>query len=307
VSLNLPALLAKHGVGPKKAWSQNFLHDRAALAAIAGAVPVGPLVVEIGAGPGNLTGALMACGFHVIAVEPDPDFNRLLHAEYAGQPVTVLNADGQTLDAARTVSAQGLDRAGQPLWVVGNLPYAIASGIIFNFAAQPDVAGLVIMIQKEMAQRLAAPPGSRDYGSPSAKLQLLFDIATIRQVPRGAFIPPPRVDSTVLRFTRRAEPRAAVPSVAFYNRVVDKAFSQRRKMLSNTIRALLPPGAPRGALDAVFAEARIAPTDRAEVLGVAEFARLAWALAGGHPAGALAGLAGPAGPHAAVPATQDSP
>jgi 16S rRNA (adenine1518-N6/adenine1519-N6)-dimethyltransferase len=272
-------VLARHGLRAKKSWGQNFLHDRNVVARIVGAVGAtgDDVVVEIGAGLGTLTGALARAEpapRQVLAIERDPDMQRVLAAELSdAAAVTVVAADAATFDFAAACHA-----AGRPLLVVGNLPYQIASALVLGLVeagASGAIARAVVMVQREMAQRIVAPPGSRTYGRLTVAVAQGAEARILFHVRPGSFHPAPAVTSTVLSLTPRARPLAPVRDAALFEEVVKQAFATRRKML----RRALPPAFGEEATARALAESAIAGTKRAEELSVAEFARLADALA----------------------------
>jgi 16S rRNA (adenine1518-N6/adenine1519-N6)-dimethyltransferase len=269
-------VLARHGLRAKKSWGQNFLHDRSAHARIVAAAAAGPddVVVEIGSGLGTLTAALAAAEpppARVIAIERDPDMLRVLQAELGDEPrITITAADAATFDLAAASR-----EAGRPLVVVGNLPYQIASALIVGLVrAGGAVARAIVMVQREFAQRVVAPPGSRTYGRLSVTVQQHAQAKLLFHVPPGAFHPPPNVTSSVMRLDMRATPLAPVRDGALFDEVVKQAFSTRRKML----RRSLEPAFGEQAVARALAAAGIDETLRAERLSVADFARLANAL-----------------------------
>ena len=269
-------VLARHGLRAKKSWGQNFLHDRSVHARIVAAAACGPedIVVEIGAGLGTLTAALAHAEpppARVIALERDGDMLSVLEAELGGEPrVTITPADAAAFDFAAASRA-----AGRPLVVVGNLPYQIASALVIALVeAGGAVARAIVMVQREFAQRVVAPPGSRTYGRLSVTVQQHADAKLLFHVPPGAFHPPPSVTSSVMRLVPRATPLAPVTDAALFAEVVKQAFSTRRKML----RRALEPGFGEVLVARALAAAGIDETLRAERLSVADFARLANAL-----------------------------
>ena len=275
-------VLAKHGLSAKKSWGQNFLHDRAVLGRIVAAVGAtgDDTVVEIGAGLGTLTAALArAAPRRILAVERDPDMQRVLRAELAGDArIEVVDADALGFDygAARR-------DAGRPLIVVGNLPYQISSALVLALVgagARGDVARAVVMVQREMAQRIVAPPGGRTYGRLTVAVAQHAEARILFHVRPGSFHPAPAVTSSVLGLVARAAPLAPVRDTALFEAVVKQAFATRRKML----RGALGPHFGEEAVAAAFAATGIAGTKRAEELSVPDFARLADALAGSSPA-----------------------
>lgn len=269
----LREVIARHGLGALKALGQNFLLDLNLTRRIARAA--GPLagydVVEIGPGPGGLTRALLAEGAaRVVAIERDrrclPALAEIA-AAYPGR-LTVVEGDALETDMAALV--------GGPARIVANLPYNIATPLLVRWLQTepwpPWFASLTLMFQKEVAERIVAPPGGKAYGRLAVlaqwrtKPRLLFDIN------RSAFTPPPAVTSTVVELIPRAEPLEPADPRAL-ERVVAAAFGQRRKMLRSSLRSLV--AEPIRILET----AGIDPTRRAEDLTVVEFCALARAFA----------------------------
>jgi 16S rRNA (adenine1518-N6/adenine1519-N6)-dimethyltransferase len=268
------AVLARHGLALKKSLGQHFLIDDnvvgriVALAGIDASTPV----VEVGPGIGTLTAALCAVSGAVTAVERDRDLLPALDELTAWCPsLRVVNAD------AVTVAPGELDTPlGPPVALVANLPYAVAATVVLRFFEElPSLLTATVMVQAEVADRMAASPGSKSYGSYTVKLRLLAQPAGRFAVPRTCFIPPPRVDSAVLRLDRVTRPES--PEVlAATARLADAAFAQRRKTLRNSLIAASGHGAV--AIDAAL---RVTGTDgrrRAETLTTDEFVALASAL-----------------------------
>jgi 16S rRNA (adenine1518-N6/adenine1519-N6)-dimethyltransferase len=272
-------LLKRHGLLPKKSLGQNFLVDPHVQERIVAAAEVQDtdVVVEIGAGLGALTARLAALAKKVIAIDRDAHLVPILRSELADRP----NLEIVLGDALEFYLGQAARAAGQPLVVVGNLPYVVTSPVLFATieAAQGGqvVDRAIFMVQKEFAQRMLAPPGSRTYGRLSVMVQQAASAEILFHVGAGAFLPPPAVTSTVIRLRPRAQPLAAVRDAGLFARVVREAFGARRKMLR---RALEPGFGVRAA--AALEAAGIAGTRRAEELAVADFARLANALAEDH-------------------------
>lgn len=269
-------ILQRHGLRPKKTWGQNFLGDPHHLRAIAGACELTPeaAVVELGAGLGHLTRVLGASGARVWAVERDRELLPVLREELRDFPrVEIVEGNAKTFDL-RAVAEQ----AGREIVVVGNLPYQLSTEILFHVDAQRDcVERAVFLLQREVTERIAAAPGSKAYGVISVLLQLHFDVDVPHRVPRGAFTPPPEVESAVVRLRRREAPRCDVGDEAFFRRLVRHAFAQRRKTLGNALRSF--PDTESEGRAAAFAEAGIDPGLRAEVLSVEDFGALSRALA----------------------------
>jgi 16S rRNA (adenine1518-N6/adenine1519-N6)-dimethyltransferase len=264
------ALLEKYGLRAKKSWGQNFLGDEEILDHIARLAVEAPgeRVVELGAGLGHLTARLVARGAEVVAVERDRDMAAVLRGEL-GDRVQLLEADAARLDY------RGLARGGK-LAVVGNLPYHLTSPILFGLLDQADLVSRgVFLLQREVAERLAAAPGTKDWGLLSVLLQLRAHVSVERRVPPGAFLPPPKVESALLR-VGFGPARAAVVDEARFRRLVKAGFAQRRKVLANALAAGRI--APDDALAAALASAGIDPRRRGETLTVEEWAALERAL-----------------------------
>lgn len=268
---------------PRKRFGQHFLHDPHILDRIVETAGVGPddAVIEIGPGTGALTGRLAARVGRLVAVEIDRDLTAGLREAYAGMPtVEILEADILKVDLAGLA-----ERLGGRAVVVGNVPYNISSPLLFALVdARRAFRRMVLMLQREFAERLAAGAGTPAYGALSVVAQLHLEVAVAFHVAPGAFRPPPAVESTVVVLTPRAAPAAPVPDEARFRRVVRAAFAQRRKTLLNTLRAArLGPESP-DALVASLSRAGIDPRRRGETLTLAEFARLDQALAEGRGA-----------------------
>ncbi len=266
------ALLDKYDLRAKKSWGQNFLGDEHVLDDIArlAAPRAGERVLELGAGLGHLTARLLARGAEVTAVERDRDMARVLRGEL-GDRITLLEADAARLDYAALA-------AGRPLSVVGNLPYHLTSPILFDLLGQvAHVARAVFLLQREVAERLAASPGEKDWGVLSVFLQREAEVSVERIVPPGAFFPPPKVHSAVIQVAfRPVAPGAAVLDEARFRKLVKAGFAQRRKVLRNALEAgrVVPPEVLAAALQATG----IDPGRRGETLGIEEWAALERAL-----------------------------
>ncbi len=273
--------LARHGLAPKRAWSQCFLvsrHAHEAIVAAAALMPGDP-VVELGAGLGTLTGLLADTGARVTAVERDPDLVRVLEADLSDVGVRCLAADAATLDYG------ALHReAGAPLTVVGNIPYSITGGILKRLMqSREHLRRVVLTVQREVRDRLVAGADSADYGALSVFAGAAFQIETVRHLARTAFHPVPRVDSSIVRLTPRTPP-LAVETDAF-RAVVRAAFGTRRKTLRNALARI----EDSIRADAALAAAGIDPTRRGETLSIAEFDALARAWAAAPRAGSGTG------------------
>jgi 16S rRNA (adenine1518-N6/adenine1519-N6)-dimethyltransferase len=245
----------------RKRFGQHFLTDRHYLGRIVAAIDPKPgdAMVEIGPGTGLLTDELAERVQRLHVVEIDRDLAAGLRARFAPDRVVVHEADALEFDFT-TLPA--------PLRVVGNLPYNVSTPLLFRVAEIADrVADCVFLLQKEVVQRMVAAPATPDYGRLSVMLQYRFAMAKALDVPPGAFTPPPKVDSAVVRMRPLAAERPRARDDALFASLVAAAFSQRRKTLRNAIRGLVP--------DTAYARAGIDPVRRGETLGVAEFVALA--------------------------------
>ena len=246
----------------RKRFGQHFLHDQSVLARIVAAVDPQPgqHLVEIGPGAGALTALLLQRVPVIDAVEIDRDLAALLQERWPTQ-LRLHGIDALQFDFA----ALARERGGR-LRVVGNLPYNISTPLLFHLLRSVEaIDDLHVMLQREVIDRMAAAPGSDDYGRLTVMLAPWVQVAKLFDVGPGAFKPPPRVWSAVARLTVRREPLFAVPPA--YAAVVAAAFSARRKTLRNGLRQLLP--------DAAWAHCDIDPGARPETLSPAQFAALA--------------------------------
>jgi 16S rRNA (adenine1518-N6/adenine1519-N6)-dimethyltransferase len=248
---------------------QNFLNDADAIQRIAASLGdlTGRTVVEVGPGRGAITGALAARAAHVLAVELDHELALNLRVHFPPERVTVVEQDVLRFDFAAASAA-----AGERLLVVGNLPYGITSQILLKLAASHAALDrAVLMVQREVADRVVAEPGSRDYGLLSVTVQMYGPAQRIFTLPPEAFTPPPDVYSTVFRW--RFAPRFAelcVEETGFL-RFVRQCFAQKRKTLANNLRAT---GVSPATVAAALAEAAIDARARAEELPVESIAAL---------------------------------
>ena len=276
-NLGMRALADQYGVAPKKSWGQNFLSDGNIQRKIvdAGAITSDDPVLEIGAGMGALTRHALDQARWVFAVERDRDLIKVLNGRFADAAnLEVVEADAQQLDWKRF-----RERAGSPLVVLGNLPYQISSTLLFGIidAARQHqaVTRAVLMTQKEFADRLAAPPGSRTYGRLSVMAQQWVAPKVLFQVPASCFFPRPAVTSTVFRLDVRSAPLAPVDDWPLFEKVVAKGFEQRRKMLKKGLLSAVPDASR---VRSAMAAADIRETARAEEVSVPQFAALTNAL-----------------------------
>jgi 16S rRNA (adenine1518-N6/adenine1519-N6)-dimethyltransferase len=270
-----PQLLCRiHDLHPRKQLGQNFLADPATAQAIVDRAGVGPddVVVEIGPGLGALTLPLARTVRTVIAIEKDRTLARILREELLGAGVAnvqVIEADVLETDLAALAGA-----AGRPLTVLGNLPYNVSSQVVVRLiAARQQIPRAVLMFQKELAARLRAAPGGRDYGRITAMLRYCAAIRRVATVTAQRFFPAPKVDSEVLEICFR--PPAAYPEhdEARLFRLIAAAFGQRRKTLKNALSAADLQCAPE-AIRRALTQAGIDPARRAETLSPEEFVAL---------------------------------
>lgn len=256
------------GGAKRRALGQHFLRDRTVARAIVDLVAPTPgdLVVEIGPGQGALTGELAGRAGHVIALEIDADLVATLRPRFPG--VEVIEADARGWDYGTVTRPEG----GRVL-VVGNLPYSTGKPILQALVeARTAIDAMALMLQREVADRVAAAPGSKVYGSLSVLTQLYCDVRVALRVSPEAFRPPPQVDSAVLVLRPLPGPRVPIADERRFHVVVRAAFAQRRKTLANALSGglSLPADRARAAAEA----AHIDPTRRAETLTLEEFVRL---------------------------------
>lgn len=270
------ALLRRYRLLPKRGLGQSFLVSAAIRDLIIRAADVGPqdVVVEIGPGTGVLTETLAERAGRLIAIERDPGLHRLL-AERLGDRhgVSLICADALGFDFGNELGK--MCPAYQHAKLVSNLPYSVATPLILRFIALRQwFAFLLVMVQREVAQRLLAAPGEEGYSALTVRCRYEADVSAVAHVSRTAFYPRPAVDSTIVRLDLLPAPRVTVHSPDLLFRVVRAAFAQRRKMLRN---ALLGAGimTESAALDRVLTDVRIDPKRRGETLSLDEFARLA--------------------------------
>jgi 16S rRNA (adenine1518-N6/adenine1519-N6)-dimethyltransferase len=269
--------------GRTRALGQHFLRDRSVVDRILDLArpSARDLVVEIGPGRGALTEALASRAGRLLALEIDADLVTALQARFAGAPhVEIRQADARRFDAAG-LRALVPDPEGRVV-VVGNLPYSVGKPILAALVESgPRIDLMVLMLQKEVAERVAAPPGGKTYGALSVLTQAAAAVKLAFSVPPGAFSPPPQVESAVIHLVPHREPPIRIADPPRFGAVVRAAFSQRRKSLANALSAglAIPPDRARRLIQ----EAGIDPGRRAETLSLAEFARLAAVPEGSQP------------------------
>lgn len=283
-------VLAENGIRPSRAMGQNFVVDQNTVHRVLrlSGVGSGDQVVEIGAGLGALTFALVASGARVRAVELDGRLARLLatraaelgidptgrdRAAHGGGSLEVLEADATTLDFQELLADRGdpvSTRAAPPWTLVGNLPYSVATSVVLRaLELAPQVSSMLVMLQREAGERLAAAPGDAAYGAVSVKVAYFATARQVARVPASVFVPRPKVESVLVRIDRRDEP-SVDPRTVDKERLfalVQAGFAHRRKMLRGSLGGELPPEA--------FTRAGVDPARRAEELSVLDWGRLA--------------------------------
>ena len=269
----IQALLSQHGLRPSKALGQNFLADTnmaERIVRLAGVRP-GDHVVEVGPGLGSLTLALCDAGAHVTAVELDHRLADVLATVVDGKPVDIVQADALTVDWAQLL-------ADHEHWImVSNLPYNVATPVVVRaLETAPAIDRFLVMVQREVGERLAAGPGSKAYGALSVKIAYYAKADLVGTVPPTVFVPAPKVDSALVQLHRHAAPPVSVPDPDRLFALVRAGFATRRKMLRRALDAEL--GAPAAE---VFVAAGIDPRARAETLTLSQWAALAHAEATG--------------------------
>jgi 16S rRNA (adenine1518-N6/adenine1519-N6)-dimethyltransferase len=259
----------------RKRLGQHFLTDRRALDRIVDALDPRPgeTIVEIGPGRGAMTDLLVARAERLVAVEVDALLIPVLRARYASAPhVTIVEAD--VLEQSLPALVTG------PWALVGNVPYYITTPIIFQALRAPRPSRMVFLVQKEVAERVAAPPGDDAYGALSVNVQALAAAELVARVPAGAFRPRPKVDSAILRITPRPDPIVTPDEEGPFSRLVQAIFGQRRKQMRRVVRVLY--GVPAERAEEALAGSDIPVDARPETLAPIAFARLLRAM-GGEP------------------------
>ncbi len=258
-------LLAAHGLAPSRVRGQNFVVDPNTVRRVARLAAIGPgdAVVEIGAGLGALTLALLDTGADVTAVEIDRGLVEVLEETVALRGARVVEADALQLDWASVL-------AGHDQWVlVANLPYNVATPLVADLLdGVPAIERMLVMVQREVGERLAAHPGDDAYGGVSVKVAYWATASVVARVPATVFFPRPRVESVLVAIERRPSPAVGAdvsPDALFA--LVRAGFGQRRKMLRRSLVGLVTPAA--------FAAAGVAPEARAEELSVEQWGALA--------------------------------
>ncbi len=265
---NTKEIVQKYGLRLKKSLGQNFLiDDHIVQDIVVGAgVTKDDHVIEIGPGIGTLTKALLEQAKNVTAIELDENLIPILEDELKSYDnLTLIHGDATKVD-------YGELSGGKEFKMVANLPYYVTTPIITRLLNHKvDFESLTVMIQKEVAHRMNAQPGTKEYGSLTLLVQYYCDTKIIRNVPPESFIPRPKVESTVIKLIKRAEPRAKVEDEVLFFKIIRQVFTMRRKTLANNFRAL---GYSKEFVLEAFTKAGIKENVRGETLSVEEFAHL---------------------------------
>jgi 16S rRNA (adenine1518-N6/adenine1519-N6)-dimethyltransferase len=269
------SLAARYDLRPTKQRGQNFVVDANTIRRVVAAARLRPIdvVLEVGPGLGSLTLGLLGAASSVTAVEVDRVLGQALPATIAERaPAYTNRLRVVTADALKVTELPG----PAPTALVANLPYNVAVPVVLHLlGALPSLQRILVMVQREVADRLAAPPGSRVYGVPSAKAAWYGEVRAVGQVSRHVFWPVPRVDSGLVALVRRPSPPSIAGRAATFA-VIEAAFGQRRKMLRSALTAIA--GSP-AVVERALEVAGVDPRARGEQLSIEEFARVADALA----------------------------
>ena len=276
--LRTKAILEKYGFSFKKSLGQNFLIDTNILRRIIDFADLDPVksgAIEIGPGIGALTEQLAKSSKKVLAFEIDQRLLPILAETLSPYPhVDVVHQDVLKADVAKEIEErfEGIE----DIMVVANLPYYVTTPIIMKLLEeQLPIRGIVCMLQKEVADRIAAEPGTKEYGSLSIAIQYYTKAETVMIVPKTVFIPQPNVDSAVIRLIKREKPLVEVIDEAFFFTVTRASFAQRRKTIQNNLVSQLPNGKEKKeAILSALEKAGIDPTRRGETLSIEEFGKL---------------------------------
>jgi len=277
---------------PRKRFGQNFLVDPRMLDFIVEAAELSSedLVLEIGAGTGTLTKKLASSATRLIAVELDEGLFHILQSEFQDNSnVTLIHADILDLDFPTLIgTVANSEPVPARVKVIGNLPYYITTPILMKALEESSLLPLpiktiLVMVQKEVGERIVASPGTKAYGSLSVAVGYRSDAEILKHVPPGSFYPRPKVDSVLVRLNVRSEPSVNVGDERFFSQVVRAAFQYRRKTLRNALRIARDAGAIRLSTDSVDNALQALGFDekrRGETLSISEFAALADAIQG---------------------------
>ncbi|OGP61381.1 MAG: ribosomal RNA small subunit methyltransferase A [Deltaproteobacteria bacterium RBG_13_61_14] len=270
--MTMPKVLIPSGIQARKRFGQHFLVRRSILETIAerAGLDADATVVEIGAGTGNLTRELSRRAGKVYALEFDRDLAEGLREELEGSNVEVIQADALQFDFSSLKPERGAFK------IVGNLPFNISVPLIFRLIEHPGLCPeLLLMVQKEVADRITAAPGGKSYGVLAVLCQMLADTEVVLRVAPSAFRPAPKVHSALVRFRRLDQTRYPVPDWGFFKLVVKAGLGQRRKIVANALKGSPLLDLPPETIVRALSQAGIEPTRRAQTLTLAEFSELA--------------------------------
>ena len=256
----------------RKSLGQHFLTDRSLLDRIAAVTAASSehVVLEIGPGPGGLTEALLDRGATVVAIERDERLSAALTRRFHGRDFALATGDALELDWPALVAPW--TASGRKWLVAGNIPYNITSPLLSQALMPPLPVSVTFLVQKEVADRIVAPAGHDDYGALSINIQAVAEVTREFPIGRGAFHPPPKVDSAVLHLVPRAVPLVEPGQIAAFRRLVTSLFSYRRKRMLKALREATAIGAEGAA--AILLAADIDPDLRPENVDTAGFVRL---------------------------------
>lgn len=282
ISAQTRKLLKQHNLTLKKSLGQNFLTDFSILRKIIDAADLNKDsgVIEIGPGLGALTEGLAQAAKRVTAIELDNRLIPILKELFTAQTnIDILHADALKIDFASLIAEKFADCS--QVHVVANLPYYVTSPILIKLLeARLPLKNIVVMIQKEVADRIAARPNTKEYGSLSVFAQYYSETSIVTRVPSHVFVPRPQVDSTVIKLTMRESSPIPVENERFFFQVVRAAFAKRRKTLLNSLVSSLPFPIEKTVLEEKIRQAEIDPSCRGEMLSIESFGRLAKVLVG---------------------------
>ena len=250
----------------RKSLGQHFLSDRRILGRIADALDLQPdeTVIEIGPGRGGLTDLLRERARRVVAIEVDRALAAILRERYAGTNVEIVEADVLQTDLHTA--------AGGDFALVGNVPYNITTPILFHALEPPRANRMVFLVQREVAERMSASPGGKEYGALTVNLQAVASVETLFRVAPGSFQPPPKVESAVVKLVPLANPVVPPDEEKRFRATVQGIFGMRRKQMRRVVRSLFNLDAERA--DDLLRRSEIEPEVRPETLAPADFARL---------------------------------
>ena len=279
--LRTQEILKKYGFSFKKSLGQNFLIDPNILRNIVSYADLTKesAAIEIGPGIGALTEHLARAAGKVVSFEIDQRLLPVLEDTLSPyENIKVIHSDVLKADVATIITEELTNY--KDIMVVANLPYYVTTPILLKLLMEGlSIRGMVVMMQKEVADRISAVPGTKSYGSLSIAVQYYMSAEVVMTVPKTVFMPQPNVDSAVLRLTRHAEPPVKVIDESFLFEVTRSSFAQRRKTILNNLQSQLPNGKEKKEyILSALAEANIEPTRRGETLSILEFGQLADAL-----------------------------